>query len=74
MYAAMYGEVIKNKETAEFILNNETPFFQVIDSPMVPLNQPGNNVIVNSIVGFIMGMFITTLFFGIRLYYKSIMD
>lgn len=39
MYAAMYAEVIKNKETTEFILKSQTPYFQAIDIPTLPLKK-----------------------------------
>jgi nucleoside diphosphate kinase len=68
MYAAMYGEVIKNKETAEFILNNETPFFQVIDEPLRPLSIIKPSLVKNLIIGGIAGAFLTIfIFVGIRI-------
>ncbi len=33
----MLGEAIKNKELADFTLNNKTPFIQAIDRPIQPL-------------------------------------
>lgn len=33
----MYAEVLKNLEIAKFSLENQTPFFQLIDSPTYPL-------------------------------------
>lgn len=39
MYSAMYAEVVKNKETSEFILRSQTPYFQTIDSPILPLKK-----------------------------------
>lgn len=35
--SAMYAEVLKNTEVADFSLRNKTPFIQVIDSPLLPL-------------------------------------
>lgn len=37
MMYIMLGEAIKNKEIADFALNNNTPFIQVIDEPIKPL-------------------------------------
>ncbi len=37
MYEIMYGEVIKNMETAAFTLNTKAPFFVTIDEPTFPL-------------------------------------
>ena len=56
MYAAMYAEVIKNKETTEFILRGKTPYFQSIDTPYLPLRmvyKPG--LIISGILGGILG-------------------
>lgn len=39
IYSAMYAEVIKNKETTEFILKSQTPYFQIIDTPNLPLRK-----------------------------------
>jgi hypothetical protein len=39
MYSAMFAEVVKNKETADFILRNKTPYFQTIDLPILPLKK-----------------------------------
>jgi uncharacterized protein involved in exopolysaccharide biosynthesis len=35
--STMYGEIVKNKETAAFLLANEKPAFNLIDSPLEPL-------------------------------------
>ena len=39
MYVAMFAEVVKNKETTEFILRSKTPYFQIIDIPTLPLKK-----------------------------------
>lgn len=35
--SAMYAEVLKNTEVADFSLKNKMPFIQVIDSPILPI-------------------------------------
>jgi uncharacterized protein involved in exopolysaccharide biosynthesis len=35
--SSMYGEIVKNKETAAFLLANEKPAFNLIDEPLSPL-------------------------------------
>lgn len=37
--SVMYGELIKNLETAKFTLQNITPIFQVIDEPYYPIKE-----------------------------------
>jgi uncharacterized protein involved in exopolysaccharide biosynthesis len=61
MYAAMYAEVIKNKETSEFILKSQTPYFQAIDIPSMPLKKVNKRgwlmwSIIGCIAGGIMGI------------------
>ena len=61
MYAAMYAEVIKNKETSEFILKSQTPYFQAIDIPSLPLKKVNKRgwlmwSIIGCIAGGIMGI------------------
>ena len=67
MYAEMYGEVLKNKETAEFLLNNSTPFLQVIDIPFKPLNATKPSLILQIIKGLLVGGFLAALFIIARM-------
>lgn len=39
MLSLMYAEVLKNQEVARFTLENQTPVFQVIDAPTLPLEK-----------------------------------
>jgi len=73
LYAAMYGEVIKNKETAEFILNNETPFFQVIDSPSKPIKPNKNSFIIAAITGVFFGVLLSVILIVLRYYTLSLL-
>jgi hypothetical protein len=61
MYQEMYAEAIKNKETAEFILNSNTPFFQLLDSPVLPLKEKKDSFIKAGIIGVLVGSFICIL-------------
>ncbi len=56
MYSTMYSEVLKNKETAQFLLNSQTPFFQAIDSPYLPLHNANNFRLLGSIILFMIGI------------------
>jgi hypothetical protein len=59
MYGAMYAEVIKNKETSDFILKSETPYFQTLDEPRLPIKgDKGKGLIVMTILGMIAGGFV----------------
>lgn len=37
MYSQMYGELIKRQQTAEYILLSNTPLFEVLESPLLPI-------------------------------------
>ena len=59
MYGAMYAEVIKNKETSDLILKSETPYFQKLDEPRLPIaGDNGLGLIVMMILGMIAGCFV----------------
>ncbi len=52
----MYGEALKNKETAQFLLNNATPYFQVIDTPIEPIQVQGKSRATGLIKGGLIGL------------------
>lgn len=51
MLSLMYAEVIKNQEIAKFSLDNQTPFFQIVDQPTLPLFKQKTSKLVSAIVG-----------------------
>ena len=71
LYGAMYAEILKNKETAAFVLNSQTPFFQSIDSPFAPLGNANKYSILSSIISFVAGFFIAAILVMIYAYYKK---
>lgn len=73
MYATMYAEVIRNKETAEFLLKNETPFFQVIDLPMAPLIKSKNSPIIIFFLFCFIGGIIAVMILLLRSYLRIIL-
>jgi hypothetical protein len=75
MYGAMYAEVIKNKETSDFILKNETPYFQKLDEPILPIEKnKGLGLIVKTILGMIAGGFVFSGFVIGRILWKNLMQ
>lgn len=56
MLYIMYGEALKNKETAQFLLNNATPYFGVIDTPIEPIQVQGKSRISGLIKGGLIGL------------------
>ena len=56
--SAMYAEVLKNTEIADFSLRNKTPFIQVIDTPIPPIRPSELSLIRKIIKGLILGSII----------------
>lgn len=60
MLYKMYGEALANKETAKFMLDKETPHFNVLDMPVEPIWQKKGKPLFQAILGFVIGLFIAT--------------
>jgi hypothetical protein len=75
MYGAMYAEVIKNKETSDFILKNETPYFQKLDEPRLPLSgDEGLGWKLSMILGMIASGFVFSGLVIGRILWKNLMQ
>jgi hypothetical protein len=59
--SAMYGEIMKNKETAAFLLANEKPAFNLIDAPLLPLRAIKESLVRALIIGGLLGGVLTTM-------------
>jgi hypothetical protein len=53
--SSMYGEIVKNRETAAFLLANEKPAFNLIDSPLEPLSPSQESWTMALIMGGVLG-------------------
>jgi len=53
--ATMYGEVLKNVEVADFSLRNKTPFIQIIDAPIPPIEPTQISLLRKIAIGIILG-------------------
>jgi len=58
---AEYSELKKNLETVKFNLLNETPLFQIIDKPILPLEKKKASVSKSIILGGVIFMLLTAL-------------
>ncbi|MCB9246150.1 MAG: hypothetical protein H6606_06925 [Flavobacteriales bacterium] len=62
MLYALFGESVKNVETADFLLKNSTPYFQVIDTPVGPIQPQGKSrfkaLIKGGLLGSVLGLLI----------------
>ena len=71
--AIMYGEALKNRETAAFILKNKTPFFQILDGVLEPAKVIAKSKFVSSIVSALIAMLGVGVFLMIYFVYNNIM-
>ncbi len=53
--SAMYSEVLKNTEVADFSLKNKTPFIQVIDTPISPIQPVLLSLLRSLVIGAVAG-------------------
>jgi hypothetical protein len=57
----LYGELLKNKETAAFVLQTTTPFFQLVDQPLLPLDKSRKSYIKQIVFGGSLGVVLMIL-------------
>lgn len=58
MLTLMYGEAIKNLETASFLLKSSTPVFQVVDPPISPIDPVRESKLKALVLGGFLGGFV----------------
>lgn len=71
--AAMYGEVLKNVEVADFSLRNKTPFIQIIDAPIPPIQPTQLSLLRKIALGLIIGGLIGIVIVAGRKAYRDLM-
>lgn len=54
--SSMYAEIVKNRETAAFLLANERPAFSVIDGPLEPLRAKRESLVRAVGIGAMLGV------------------
>ncbi|HCA43411.1 MAG: Wzz/FepE/Etk N-terminal domain-containing protein [Saprospiraceae bacterium] len=67
----MYGELVKNLETARFALDNATPVFQVIDEPYYPINVNDISLKKYVFIGLSIAMLLSLVYFFIIFQYNK---
>ena len=70
---AAYIELSRSLETAKIALVRVTPLIQYLDMPILPLKQSGSSGFKFFLVFFIIGAFLTSIFFFIRRVIKNIL-
>lgn len=53
--STLYGEIVKNRETASFLLANEKPAFNLVDLPLIPLEAERVSLIKPLVIGGVLG-------------------
>jgi uncharacterized protein involved in exopolysaccharide biosynthesis len=70
---AAYIELSRGQEAAKIALVRVTPLIQYLDMPILPLKQSGTSGMKFFMIFFIIGAFLTTVFFFIRKVIKNIL-
>lgn len=73
MLGLMYGEAVKNREIADFALQNAIPALQIIDKPYSPLSASRKNPILFAVLGSVLGGFLVCLYLSFRLLWREAM-
>ncbi|SEL59144.1 GumC domain-containing protein [Parapedobacter koreensis] len=67
-------ELVKNQELAKITLRNEKPIIQILDRPILPLEDNKVGKVMAIIIGGFLGGFLTCLVLLIRRVYRQIME
>ena len=62
----MYLELVKNIEVSKLTLLNQTPIIQVIDKPILPLEDTKISILLISVISFFLALFISIFYIVIR--------
>ena len=68
-----YAELMRSLDVAKSNLLRDTPLFQFLDTPVLPLKRFNSNPTKNSIIFFAVGAFLTIAFFGVKKIIKFLM-
>ncbi|MBK1439390.1 lipopolysaccharide biosynthesis protein [Parapedobacter sp. ISTM3] len=71
---AILTELVKNQELAKITLRNEKPVIQVLDRPILPLENDKLGKVKAIIIGGVLGGFLACLVLLIRRIYRQIME
>jgi len=70
--SAMYAEVLKNTEVADFSLKNKMPFIQVIDAPLSPIQPTKLSLMRKLLIGILVGGAIGSVYVIGRSIYRDL--
>jgi ubiquitin len=67
-----YGQLLQNLELAKITLQKETPLYQIIDEPTLPLTMDKPSKLISLIIGGFLGGFLVCCFLIARRLYKAL--
>ncbi len=73
MLAVAHGQVTANLETAKFALGGQTPFFQIMDVPYLPLNRKKKYPIPQGLLGVSIGIFLGLVGVSVHRFFTTVM-
>ncbi len=71
---AMLTELVKNLELSKINLRKETPLIQIIDKPILPLDNDKVGKIAGSLLGALICVVITVVFLIVKLFFKNVIN
>lgn len=71
---AILTELVKNQELAKITLRNEKPLIQILDQPILPLENDKLGKVAGIIIGGILGSLLICLILSMKWIYRQIMD
>lgn len=71
---AILKELVKNLELAKISLRKESPFIQVIDAPILPLDKSSVSITKRATIGLILCGLLALGYFVVIKYYRDIME
>jgi len=70
---AMYLEIVKNLELSKITLLNQTPIINIIDEPILPLDEDKKSKTLAGLLGGFLGGFLSLCFFIFRKLFKDVL-
>ncbi|HCP94805.1 MAG TPA: hypothetical protein DIU05_12340 [Bacteroidetes bacterium] len=71
LLTTLFGELTKNLELSKMSLANEEPLIEMVDTPMYPLNYEKKSRLVTGGLFFMLGAFLTSLYFILKELFKE---
>jgi len=72
--AAVYAEMVKNLEVSKITLRNTTPLIQIIDEPILPLEDEGWSLLKTVIIGGFLGAILMLIYLSLKYFYQQAMS